>query len=165
MWVFPLYLETDENNQNWNVMMDPRLPSQNTNLSPQSLSGSSALALMSLWIHNPNLKWVQDLLGYQALITQAQMEYQRDWWLGPSGWVQHHKELQLVLSRSHSMELGFSSSGRVNRCRQYFCLTSSLERAWNAKAQFSSKVVTHSPSHPTQYFKKFQPVAHCSFMM
>ena len=90
-----------------------------------------------------------DLLAYQALIIQAQLEYQGDSWLGYDRTFRLRAMSQPDLKWSSVdptlWSLAFSGKGKVNRCRHCFSLThSSSECGWSPGSQTSS---TSSPPH------------------
>ena len=94
-------------------------------------------------ISRTQLKQVPDLLAYQALIIQAQLEYQGDSWLGYDRTFHLRAMSQPDLKWScvdHTLwSLAFSGKGKVNRCRHCFSLThSSSEYGWSPGSQTSS---------------------------
>ena len=110
-------------------------------------------------------KRVPDLLAYQALVIQAQLEYQGDSWLGYDRTFRLRAMSQPDLKWSSVdptlWSLAFSGKGKVNRCRHCFSLThSSSECGWSPGSQTSS---TSSPPHTRlspQAFRRFPAVCY-----
>ena len=96
---------------------------------------------------------IPDLLGYQALIIDASIQYDGDGWMG------YDRRFRLSAAANSTKSwasldttlwnLAFTGYARVARCKHCFCLThASSECEWATDA---SETVT-SPPHPSTYF-------------
>ena len=108
---------------------------------------------------------VPDLLAYQALIIQAQVEYQGDSWLGYDRTFRLRAMSQPDLKWSSVdptlWSLAFSGKGKINRCRHCFSLThTSSECGWNSASQTSSTTGTPHSARPPQAFRRFPAVCY-----
>ena len=107
---------------------------------------------------------VPDLLAYQALIIQAQVEYQGDSWLGYDRTFRLRAMSQPNLKWSSVdptlWSLTFSGKGKVSRCRQCFTLT--LASSVQMESWLSNLLnirYTHL-THPSQAFRRFPAICH-----
>ena len=106
-----------------------------------------------------------DLLAYQALIIQAQVEYQGDIWLGYDRTFRLRAMSQPNLKWSSVdptlWSLAFSGKGKVSRCRHCFSLThSSSECGWNPGYQTSSTSRSPHLTRPPQASRRFPAVCY-----
>ena len=101
-----------------------------------------------------------DLLAYQALIIQAQLEYQGDSWLGYDRTFRLRAISQPDLKWScvdpTFWSLAFSSKGKVDRCRHCFSIAhTSSECGWSPGLQHQvllSQGALLKPSEGSQLF-------------
>ena len=108
---------------------------------------------------------VPDLLAYQALIIQAQVEYQGDSWLGYDRTFRLRAMSQPNLKWSSIgptlWSLAFSGKGKVNRCRHCFSLTHSFSKCgWNPGYQTSSTSRSPHLTRPPQASRRFPAVCY-----
>ena len=108
---------------------------------------------------------VPDMLAYQALIIQAQMEYQGD------SWLSYDRTFRLRAASKRNLDwsavdptlwsLAFSGKGKSNGCKHCFSPThSSTECSWNPEAQSSSRMNTHAPELSEQPARRLSRVCY-----
>lgn len=100
---------------------------------------------------------VPDLMGYQALIIQAHLEFQEDNWLGYDRTFRlraaSEGNQQWALIDTTLWNLAFAGKGRTTRCRHCFSLFhSSVECTLNQEAHSSSRPSAR-PQQPTRQFQ------------
>ena len=110
-------------------------------------------------------KRVPDLLTYQALIIQPQMEYQGDSWLGYDRTFRLRAISQSDLKWScvdpTLWSLAFIGKGKVNRCRHCFSIThTSCKCGWSTGSQTSSTSSPPLSRCSSQAFRRFPAVCY-----